>query len=570
MRRDKPSSSAQWLYRVYLDNFDTLEKMDASLAAAIKGEVSAEALAMREGYQYWGLPRHPKKSVQQELSAEVQGALVDGRTGKVRPKPSKVLKYVELALGLLDAGRSNQKQMQIVCGGLVYCAMFRRPLLGMLNAVWKFIMEFENDPPVVKRPLPQLVQLELVRFLCAVPLAQMNLRMVLRGDVSVSDASGWGGGFCISNGPTPMGAHAAQCSVRGDVAELEDHIQVLTIGLFDGIGALRVGADALKLPMGGHVSAEVSGPSSRVLEANFPDAEHVGDVTKIDSEMVQGWATKYSNVGVVLVAGGPPCQGVSGLNVDRKGALKDARSNLFVHVRRVFLLAKKKFPWAQVHALMESVFSMDEKDRSTMSEHMGVLPYMVDAGGVSICRRPRLYWLTWELQLAPGVIKLTCEIQQQDFLLKGWHLMPGSKLPTFTTSRPRNSPGPRPAGLWQCEDWEVSRRKADSHRYPPYIYRDVHCLTNAAKEYRLPTIQEKEVAMGFPVDYTLACLPKGQQKGEAYLDTRHTLVGNSWNVTVITWLMKELFLPLGLTPLQSLGEVVLATSPVGTLLSKGT
>ena len=42
-------------------------------------------------------------------------------------------------------------------------------MLGMLNAVWKFIMEFCNDPPVIKPPLPKVVRLELVRFMCAVP-----------------------------------------------------------------------------------------------------------------------------------------------------------------------------------------------------------------------------------------------------------------------------------------------------------------------------------------------------------------------------------------------------------------
>ena len=328
MRRDKPASSSNWLYRIYLDNFDALQKVDTVLAARLSGEVSAETLAMRAGYQFWGLPRHPKKSVQQEPVAEVQGALVDGRTGKVRPKPAKVLKYIELAIGLLKEGVASQKQMQIVCGGFIYCAMFRRPLLGMLNAVWSFIMEFEGDPPVIKRALPKVVQLELVRFVAAAPLAQMNMRAMLRGDVTVSDASEWGGGFCISQGLSPMGAHAAHCQVRGDLVEPEDDIQVLTISLFDGIGALRVSADALRLPMGGHLSAEVSGPGCRVLESNFPDAEQVGDVSNISEDMVTTWATKCSNVGVVLVGGGPPCQGVSGLNADRKGALRDSKQSV--------------------------------------------------------------------------------------------------------------------------------------------------------------------------------------------------------------------------------------------------
>ena len=102
------------------------------------------------------------------------------------------------------------------------------------------------------------------------------------GGVTASDASEFGGGFCLSQGLTPMGIHAASCHVRGDVPDLEDHVQVLTIGLFDGIGALRVGADVLKLPMAGHISSEVSREGSRVLEANFPDSEQVGDVNNID------------------------------------------------------------------------------------------------------------------------------------------------------------------------------------------------------------------------------------------------------------------------------------------------
>ena len=79
---------------------------------------------------------------------------------------------------------------------------------------------------------------------------------------------------------------------------------------------LRVNADALKFPMRGHVSAEVSAAGNRVLESNLPDSEQVGNVADITEDMVQERAAKYSNVGVVLVGRGPPCQGVSGLNPD--------------------------------------------------------------------------------------------------------------------------------------------------------------------------------------------------------------------------------------------------------------
>lgn len=577
LRKDKVFPNSKWLYRIYLDNFDTLELMDEGLASLISGKPSVATLAMREGYLHWGMPRHPKKSVEQELVAEIQGALVDGRTGKVRPKPQKVMKYVELAWLLLRDGWANQKQMQVVCGGFVYCCMFRRAMLGMLNQVWRFITSFEGDPPVVKRRIPLVVQLEMVRFVCAIPLAQMNLRTPVQGGVTASDASESGGGFCISNGLTPMGVHAAGCQVRGDMPEVEDHVQVLSVGLFDGIGALRVGCDVLKLPMAGHVSSEVSKEGNRVVEGQFPDTLHVGDVTLITDDVVLGWASRFSNVGVVVVGGGPPCQGVSGLNADRKGALKDARSKLFVHVKRVYELCKLRFPWAQVHFFMESVLSMDAKDRGIMSEVMGVWPYVVDAVDVTVCRQPRLYWISWEIMECDevhiqvqrsdsfwesySVVKLVCQVEPSRFFAKGWAMDPGQVLPTFTTARPRDHPGNKPAGLWQCNATEVRRWKADRHRYPPYIYRDQYCLVNSLGDRRLPNISEKEAAMGFPVGYTEGCLPKGQQKGEGFADVRHSLIGNSWCVQVVAWLLKELFRPLGLTPVASLQEVVRAASP---------
>ncbi len=575
IRRDRPLPSSTSVYRIYLDNFDVLEKVDAGLAGVLQGTPSIHTLRLREQYSILGLPRHPKKEVVRQPVSEIQGAIVNGVTGKVTPKPSKVLKYLSLGLQLLSAGEATQKQLQIVCGGFVYCTMFRRALLGLLNGVWKFIMSFEGEPPVVRKVLPPVVRFELIRFLCAMPLAQMNLKAPMLGQVTASDASETGGGFCISRGLSPMGVHASHCSIRGDLTDLDDHIQVLTVGLFDGIGALRVAADVLLLPMAGHISSEVSKEGARVLEANFPDTVHVGDVRLIDEEDVINWACRYSNVGVVVVGGGPPCQGVSGLNSDRKGALKDARSSLVPHVRRVHGLCKKHFRWAQVHFLMESVASMDDDDGYIMSEDIGMCPWRIDSYGISLCHRPRLYWLSWEVQGGEGVSVVepdestwygfgTIQLQQAfnaaDFLQEGSELMSADGLPTFTTARPRSSPGNRPAGLWQCTESEIQAWQSDDHRYPPYQYRAKN-LVRGHQGLRLPTISEKEVIMGFPLHYTSACFPKSAQGKKEYSDCRHSLIGNSWNVQVVSWLLSCLFGPLGLTKVTSLDQIVSLVTP---------
>ena len=174
-RRDRAIPSAPSMYRVYLDNFDLIAKVDERTARLIKGEVSLDVLRLRQQYAHLGLPRHPKKAVQQQPAAEIQGAIVNGLSGRVTPKPQKVLKYFELVLRLVAEGSATLKQMQIACGGLVYCCMFRRPLLGMLNSVWTFMNSLVDEPPVVRKPLPPPVALEFLRFLGAMPLAQMNL-----------------------------------------------------------------------------------------------------------------------------------------------------------------------------------------------------------------------------------------------------------------------------------------------------------------------------------------------------------------------------------------------------------
>ena len=52
---------------------------------------------------------------------------------------------------------------------------------------------------------------------------------------------------------------------------------------------------------------------------------------------------------------------------------------------------------------MESVALMSEADRVLMSEAVGVAPYKIDSGGISLCHRPRLYWVDWDLRQGEGV-----------------------------------------------------------------------------------------------------------------------------------------------------------------------
>ena len=117
---------------------------------------------------------------------------------------------------------------------------------------------------------------------------------------------------------------------------------------------------------------------------------------------------------------------------------------------------------------------MDESDRSVMTEDFGGHPSMIDAAGVSLARRPRLYWFDWDLLPGEGVriwpwtgrgasvfreVELTAEVDPKDYLQPGSTKASQELFPTFTTSRPRSHPGRRPAGLERLsveerQDWE--------------------------------------------------------------------------------------------------------------------
>ena len=572
LRKDRPFSVSNPLCRIYLDNYDELEKASKEIASVIAGQVSPLTQSLQETYAEFGVPRHPKKGVARQLQAEVQGALVDGDLGMAYPKTEKVMRYVKLGMLLLQEGVSSQKQMQIVGGGFVYLAMFRRPLLGSLNCIWEFIVGCEGSPPWAKFPIPVGVKHEIARFLGLVPLAYMNFRCAISDMVTASDASESGGGVTASLGLTPLGVVASKCDIRGDVMEPEDIPGVLTVGLFDGIGALRVAADALGWNVLGHVSVEKNPKAARVVESHFPNTILVSHVEDVDLEMVQQWAQRFSQVAVVVVGGGPPCQGVSGLNASRKGALRDARSCLYVHVARSKALIRKCFPWAQVRGLMESVASVDIADEKLMSESFGCSPWHIDAAGVSLAHRPRLYWLDWELMAEPGVqfgvtpvgrsaATFKVELDAKLFLNSGWKRTQEGKFPTFTTSRPSAIPGYKPAGIKNCNEQGKALWAEDLHRFPPYQYQVKHCLRNKRGQLRVPNIHEREVIMGFPKDYTYNCVPKGEQGKVAHMDERLTLIGNSWNVTVVSWLLCQLGRVIGLNPCFTLGEIVQRTSP---------
>ncbi|CAE7224807.1 unnamed protein product [Symbiodinium pilosum] len=274
VRRDQPLPNSALAYRVYLDNFDLLERKNREAACLLSGELSAPAAELRRVYEDFDIPVNEKKSVKTQLVGEMQGGLIDGKKGIVRPKPDKVARYLRGAWYLLQSKRTDLKRIQMVAGGLVYLFSYKRCLMSCLNDVWGFISSFEGRLGVWK-PIPDSVREEL--FCCAAlaPPAFMNLRAPYDSTVTASDASESGGGLSFSSGLTPFGNEAAEKSVRGCTSAGTDDDQVLLISLFDGVGTCRVALDVLRAKVAGYVAIETDAAARRVVESAFASTEFV-------------------------------------------------------------------------------------------------------------------------------------------------------------------------------------------------------------------------------------------------------------------------------------------------------
>ena len=158
---------------------------------------------------------------------------------------------------------------------------------------------------------------------------------------------------------------------------------------------------------------------------------------------------------------------------------------------------------------------------------------------------------------------LQAEVNPSDYLEPGWKRASTEPLPTFTTSRPRSKPGPRPAGLASLTEGERVDWERDSYRFPPYQYKMQHRMVHPTLPSRLPNVSERECILGFPVGYTKPCVKKNLQGSVEQKDIQLTLLGNTWSVFVISLLLQQLLEVRGIVPQRGVEEVVKLVSPGG-------
>ena len=151
------------------------------------------------------------------------------------------------------------------------------------------------------------------------------------------------------------------------------------LSLFDGCSGGRLALTRANKKIDKYYTCEVDKYASMVTKLNFSDTIALGDITKVNFEMLPK---------IDFLIGGSPCQDLSFASANGKG-LEGERSGLFYKYFEALEVLRKKNP--DIQFLLENV-KMKQEWKDIISEKLGVQPIFINSADFSAQNRQRLYW----------------------------------------------------------------------------------------------------------------------------------------------------------------------------------
>lgn len=359
-------------WQVYLDNFASAQLRDEyELAEAHREPWQRWRSAAEEGWIRAGIVSSEKKRVQQSQEATELGAFIDGRNRFIGGSPLRFMKTAKLILFMLYHD-FTLKNLQTVVGRIVFIMSFRRPTMSVFTNVWTYIAK-----PGLRRKLLPHVRRELLNALLLFPIIKQDLTAEVADFVTCSDASQKGGASAIARELTPEGQ--AFLNRVSDPLHLPRKERILVVSLFNGIGGAFRAYDLLGICIEGAVYSEINKAAIRTTDRRWPHSRNLGDIRKIDQDMICTLAIQFAGCERVDIWCGFPCVDLSSVNCFRTN-LEGSQSSLLFEALRVAKLIRKTFPPSVViHHIYENVSSMDVEARDEISRLVGTRPWKLDA-----------------------------------------------------------------------------------------------------------------------------------------------------------------------------------------------
>lgn len=288
------------------------------------------------------------------------------------------------------------------------------------------------------------------------------------------------------------------------------------LSLFDGISCGMVALERAKIPVERYVAYEIEPSAIKISKKNYPQIEHMGDVTKADFSQYAGFD---------LLIGGSPCQDLSVYKTSSaegwKG-LDGSKSNLFYNYVRALKEIKPKY------FLLENVASMENKWVDAISKELGVNPIEINSSLVCAAERKRLYWTN-----IPDI----GELENRHIMLKDIVVNAEEVPQKYWYDKPF---------VYNGDDKKVQcTLDIKGHKNMKEVYNlNGKCntiLCDGDGGHRVKKVyQNGRCRKLMPVEYErLQTLPDGYTEGVAN-SRRYTCCGNGWTVDVIAHILKNI------------------------------
>jgi site-specific DNA-cytosine methylase len=261
------------------------------------------------------------------------------------------------------------------------------------------------------------------------------------------------------------------------------------LSLFDGMSCGQIALDNLGIKVDNYFSSEIDKYAMQVAKKNYPNTQHIGDVTKVKAEDLPK---------IDLIIGGSPCQSFSSAG---NGKGFDESSGLFYEWVRLLKECKPKY------FFLENVVMKKEWEQ-VITDELGVEPVLINSKQFTAQSRPRLYWTNIHFE-AP-----TCDGEKLIDILENMDFDREPYIENYVSNR---------AVIYTKEKFNTLRASAGSKTRGIGV-----CNEEGWWRKLLPT--ECERLQGVPRNYT-DVVSNSQ---------RYKMLGNGWTVPVIEHILSGL------------------------------
>ena len=294
------------------------------------------------------------------------------------------------------------------------------------------------------------------------------------------------------------------------------------LSLFDGMSCGQIALNRIGIKPTNYYAAEVDKYAIKVTQANYPNTNQMGDVTKW-----REWDINWASIDLLI--GGSPCQGFS--FAGKQLAFDDPRSKLFFVY--VDILNHIKSVNHKVKFMLENV-RMKKEYLAIISEQLGVEPVFINSALVSAQNRQRYYWANWNIEQPEDKGILLADILEDDFVDRDKshcldaNYYKGGNLKSYFEKHRRQLVFTNPAAIVGRKLDENGKRNDNLSQKPTQCL-EVHehgksrCLSTVAKD----TVVSDLSAGRYPL---IQQAPRGKNKGglKALDGKTPTLSANSW------------------------------------------